>query len=334
MEKDVKIAELVIPEPRVERDRPAQELVTARLAQIPANQPPTLLAYLRAAESGADLDRLEKLIYIHREWENNEARKAFADAIAQFKRNPPEIYKNKHVKFKSERTGNITEYDHATHSEVTMKIVARLAAYGFSHRWLTTQPNGQVCVQCILTHRLGWSESQELTAPPDTSGLKSPVQAIASTRTLLERYTLLGATGLSAADLPDADDKADIPQVPQDVWIALGDASKEGESALRRMWEALNETTRDTIFESYAQDWSELKNAAKAADFRKAGMDAAHNMRRLINLDMEEHEVARQIQEENARLNKIPDLLNAAWDVLSSEERRAWRGWNDWRAKK
>lgn len=326
--------DLIIPDERVERERPAQELMTARIAQIPANQPPTLFAYLRAAESGADLDRLEKLMDLHTRWESNESRKAFITDMAEFKRNPPVIYKNKHVGFSSKDGRSRTDYDHATHSEVTMKIIAALAEHGFSHRWVTTQPNNQVCVTCIITHRLGHSESQELTAPPDTSGLKSPVQAIASTRTLLERYTLLGATGLSASDLPDADDRSDdkTPDVNPDVWTALGDASKEGEEQLRKMWGQLSDATTDIICEHYANDWSALKSQAAAVDATKKGVDVAHAMRRLMNQDLAEEVIAKQVADENSRLNRESRaLLEAAWNVLSSDERRAWKGWIDLR---
>ena len=47
---------------------------------------------------------------------------------------------------------------------------------------------------CQITHELGHSESVEMTAPPDDSGGKNTIQSIASTKTYLERYTLLAAT--------------------------------------------------------------------------------------------------------------------------------------------
>ncbi len=51
---------------------------------------------------------------------------------------------------------------------------------------------------CILTHELTHSERTSLTAKPDQSGKKNPIQAIASTVSYLQKYTLLAITGLAA----------------------------------------------------------------------------------------------------------------------------------------
>ena len=317
---------LLIPEARPERERPYQPPAVI-------NDVATVMQIIErmVREPAFDPERIKQMLDLKDRWQENEARKAFVADMAEFKRDPPKIYKNKHVGFDSRDGRSRTEYDHATHSEVTMKIVAALAGHGFSHRWVTTQPNGQVCVECIITHRLGHSESQSLTAPPDTSGLKSPVQAIASTRTLLERYTLLGATGLSAADLPDADDrvnKSDKPTVPEDVWLALSEAAQEGEASLRRMWETLSDATRDTIFDSFASDWSELKDKARRIDADRKGIDTATAMRQLMQKDIEESDLAAAICEENDRLNRDEiENLNTAWQILSAAERRAWKDW-------
>jgi hypothetical protein len=318
--------ELILPLERVERARPYSP------PAVQANDAATIMQIVERMmrESTFDPVAIREMLAIKKEYEADEARKAFTADMAEFKKNPPVIYKNKHVGFTSKRTGDSTSYDHATHSEVTLKIISGLAQHGFSHRWIPTQPNGQVCVTVVITHRLGHSESMDMTAPPDTSGNKSPVQAILSTKTLLERHLLLAATGLTAADMPDADDKEDKPTINPDVWTALGDASREGESELRKMWEKLSETTRDIIFEHYAEDWSALKNQAIAVDAKNKGVDVAHAMRRLMNQDLDEKIIAKQVAEENSRLNReAPELLNAAWQVLSSDERRAWKGWND-----
>ena len=44
---------------------------------------------------------------------------------------------------------------------------------------------------------MGYSESTELTADSDTSGTKNSIQAMGSTITYLQRYTLLSLTGLA-----------------------------------------------------------------------------------------------------------------------------------------
>ena len=74
-----------------------------------------------------------------------------------------------------------------------------------SYRFKThTEANGPVGVTCIISHRDGFSEENTLYAPADTSGKKNAIQAVGSTITYLQRYTLKAALGLAAAADDDA----------------------------------------------------------------------------------------------------------------------------------
>jgi len=181
----------------VRKERPSTEVMP-----IPEVTPMQMLAI--AVQQGADMAKLEKLMELQDRWENNQARKAYVAAMSAFKANPPTIVKNKHVEFEL-KTGGRTSYNHATHDEVTNKIIVALSPYGLSHSWIVRQADGFIFVRCRLTHELGYSEEVELFGPPDTSGVKSPIQQIASTVTLLQRYTLLAVTGLSTEELGKAD---------------------------------------------------------------------------------------------------------------------------------
>jgi hypothetical protein len=153
-----------------------------------------------AVEQGADIEKLEKLMALQERWEANQARKAYVEAMAAFKSNPPKILKDKHVEFKG------TKYDHATLGSICAIVIDALAKHGFSHRWETTQPeSGMIVVSCVLTHILGHSEATTLQAPPDNSGSKNAIQSIGSAVTYLQRYTLLAACGLATNDIPDDD---------------------------------------------------------------------------------------------------------------------------------
>lgn len=164
-----------------------------------------------ALDSNADLDRLERLMRLQQEWEANEARKAYVAAIAQFKKNPPVILKQKEVNF-TNNAGKRTNYMHATLADVTQPIIEGLAAVGISHRWDVEQPDGgMISVRCILTHEQGHSESVTMRAGRDDSGGKNAIQQVASTITYLERYTLLSITGLATHDMPDDDGRQSAP---------------------------------------------------------------------------------------------------------------------------
>lgn len=142
-----------------------------------------------------DVEKLSKLLEVKERWDAAEARKAFVAAMAEFKANPPQINKNRHVSFTTNR--GTTEYDHATLDHVCEVVSDALSKVGISHRWETEQTDSLIRVTCVLTHVLGHSERTTLAAPADDSGGKNRIQAIGSAVTYLQRYTLLSATGLA-----------------------------------------------------------------------------------------------------------------------------------------
>lgn len=174
------------------------------------------LAILQSAvDKGASLEQITALMGLAERYELNQDKKRFREAMVLFKLDPPKILKNKHVSFKTDK--GTTEYDHATLDAVCDQIVKRLAQSGITHRWVPSQPTGIVTVTCILS--LGvYSEETPLSATPDTSGGKNSIQAIASTVSYMERYSLLAATGM-ATGMPDNDGAGD-PQAAQDAIVA------------------------------------------------------------------------------------------------------------------
>jgi hypothetical protein len=168
----------------------------------------TPMAMLQMAVSqNADLDKLEKLMQLQERYEKNEARKAFTQALSDFKAVGITIGKDKHVKF-----GN-TEYNHATLGNICNILGAELSKYGLSYRWNTDQNEGKIKVTCVLMHVLGHSESVSLESGADSSGSKNSIQAIGSTVSYLQRYTLLAITGTATQEQDDDGEKFDIKDV-------------------------------------------------------------------------------------------------------------------------
>jgi hypothetical protein len=164
--------------------------------QVSPKTPMEMLAV--AVTRGATIDELAKLMDLQERWEKNEARKKFVEAMNAFKTNPPSITKNKTVTYGS--GDRATSYSHATLDHVCEAVTKGLSEHGISHRWKVDQDKDSIKVTCILTHDMGHSEETTLYGSPDTSGSKNSIQAIGSTVTYLERYTLLAATGLAAAN--------------------------------------------------------------------------------------------------------------------------------------
>lgn len=167
----------------------------------------------RAVSSGADIDVLEKLMGLQERWEQNEAKRAYNEAIAAARAEIPPIKKNRHVGFTSKRTQTDTSYDHEDLAEIARTVDPILSRHGLSYRWRTTsRPNEPVTVTCIVSHRLGYSEENTLSGPADNSGNKNPLQGIGSACTFLQRYTLKAALGIAAAN--DDDGRAAGDEVP------------------------------------------------------------------------------------------------------------------------
>lgn len=207
-------------------EMPAQSRAVAATS-APAT-PADIVLY--AMQKGADIAQIEKFMDLQMKWEADQARKAFVSDMAEFKKSPPEIVKDKLVAFSG------TSYMHATLGNVTEAIVAGLAAHGFSHRWDTDQSGAQITVTCILTHKLGHSERTTLSGAKDDSGKKNQIQQMASTITYLQRYTLLAATGVATKDQSDDDGAgAELDTTLADKWLlAVGNATTR--KALEIVW--------------------------------------------------------------------------------------------------
>jgi len=169
---------------------------------LPAAKTPLELAI----ESKASPSELLQFMELQKLWEANEAKKAYVVAMNEFKLNPPEIFKDKKVDYGEGKT----KYDHASLENVNAVIISSLAEHGFSHRWDTEQiDGGQIRVTCVITHILGHSEFTPLQSGADQSGGKNNIQAIGSTLTYLQRYTLLSATGLAVKGMDDDGKKSE-----------------------------------------------------------------------------------------------------------------------------
>lgn len=158
---------------------------------IPQANPMSMLAV--AVQKGMDLDTIKELRALQKEWEADEARKAFNNAFASFKAEAIQVIKNRTVD-----AGPLSGKKYAELFAVVNAITPALSRHGLSAAWkITKDDKDWIEVTCILKHALGHSDSVSMGGPPDTGGAKSPIQARASTVSYLERYTLKAITGVS-----------------------------------------------------------------------------------------------------------------------------------------
>lgn len=183
-----------------------------QLAAIQDSTQITPSAMLQLAQMpNANIENLGKLMEFQIQWEANEARKAFNKALGAFKAESLTVTKNNAVAF------NSTAYKHATLDNVCNTIVPALSRHGLSHRWDTNQDGKKITVTCILSHELGHSEKVALSSEADGSGNKNGIQAIGSTVSYLQRYTLLAATGTATTNQDDDGDASGEPKEPKET---------------------------------------------------------------------------------------------------------------------
>ena len=182
---------------------------------LPQHQTPNQLIAL-ALEKGADPATLEKLMDLQERWEAGNARKAYTAAMSGFKIEAPAIIaKNDQVDFTTAK--GRTHYNYANLGSIVQEITALMGKYSLSASWETKQDErDNIIVTCHITHAAGHRESVTLRGPADDSGNKNRIQAVGSTVTYLQRYTLLAVLGLATAEDPDGMPEPRTPiQQPQ-----------------------------------------------------------------------------------------------------------------------
>lgn len=176
-------------------------------AVIAAETPNHLIAL--ALDKGADPTTLSKLMDLQERWEAGQSRKAFVAAMTAFKQEAPAVLK-KHDRVDFQSSKGRTAYNYANLGSIVQEITAILGKHELSASWGTEQKGPDVTVTCNITHVAGHRESVTLTGPIDESGNKNRIQAVGSTVTYLQRYTLLAALGLATGE--DDDSRQGVPK--------------------------------------------------------------------------------------------------------------------------
>lgn len=210
-------------------------------------------------QQGKDPALIDKMIEWQERHEKKMALRAFDDAVANAKAEIKPILKNREVDFQSRREGaGRTQYEYEDLGAIAEHVDPILARYGLSYRHRPKQDGKNLTITCILSHRDGHREETSLTAPNDETGNKNSGQAIASTATLLQRYTLKLALGLATT----RDDDGHGASAPELI-------SKEQAETLDRELKAINATEEErTGFLRYLE--IEKLEELPASEFQRA----------------------------------------------------------------
>ncbi|GGA81861.1 hypothetical protein GCM10011385_40110 [Nitratireductor aestuarii] len=158
----------------------------------PAEMTPMQMAY-QLIQSGADFQSVREMMALSKELAADQAKRAFDAAVAAAKSEIGPVIKNAKG-HNSKAYANFAAYASA--------VDPVLSEHGLSYRFRTEQ-NDKITVTCVLSHKDGHSEENSISGPADTSGNKTAIQAIGSTLTYLQRYTLIQSLGLASAEDDD-----------------------------------------------------------------------------------------------------------------------------------
>jgi hypothetical protein len=223
----------------------------SEVAKIERIEPPQSTAITpmemidRAVQSGASVEALERLMALQERWEAGQGRKAYDAAISAAKAEIPPIIKNRVVDFTSQK--GRTNYKHEDLAQIAATIDPILSSHGLSYRFRTTQSDGGVSVTCIISHRDGYSEETTLTGAPDQSGNKNSIQAVGSTVTYLQRYTLKSALGLAAAQDDDAKGAVLVKKINADQFFAIQGLVEETGADVPKLLQFLGAETLEEL---------------------------------------------------------------------------------------
>ena len=239
-------------------ERTSQSLAVQQSGALAANSPAAMM--MQAMAQGADLAQIEKMMDLQDRWERKEAEKAYNAAFAAFKAEAVRIIKGRKV-----TDGPLRGKEYAELHDVVDAVTPALSRHGLSTAWkLTHDGKDWLEVTCTLRHVGGHSESVSMGGPPDAGGAKNALQARASTKSYLERYTLKAICGV--AEGGDDSDGNPPAAVPLEILAPARDAAMKGWAALAAHIKGLSPADRAALEpESYA-----LKKAAKAADEKGA----------------------------------------------------------------
>lgn len=216
-------------------------------------------------QRGAPLEEVERYMALYERWQARQAQTDFSAAIAGFKAESIRIIKNQTI-----GDGPMAGKRYADLFAVVDVVTPVLSKHGLSHSWkLTQDASDWIEVTCTLSHVGGHAETVSMGGPPDKSGAKNAIQSRASTKTYLERYTLLAILGLAAqgddddgrggtADTQQAGGETPVQRLIKDGMAkALG-----GQGELNKWWASLNARQRNEV----GKEFGAMKKRAREAE--------------------------------------------------------------------
>jgi hypothetical protein len=267
-----------------------------------------------ALEKGADPDTLSKLLDLQERWEAGEARKQYVTAMTAFKQEAPSVLKKcDRVDFTTAK--GRTFYNYANLGSIVQEITAIMGKHDLSASWGTAQDGRNVTVTCHITHVAGHRESVTLTGPIDESGNKNSIQAVGSTVTYLQRYTLLAALGLATGEDDDGRQGAGPGNPPGGHQPPIQEPGKKSESVADI--ETLRSEIDSMLLTMYSQQGAadKLEELTTWTDKKKSPPETVKGFRDVARMKHEKN-----IQITHGKVKKLYDEWLVAHPEYNQDE--------------
>jgi len=217
---------------------------------------------MAALANGASMEHMGQMLDLQERWERRQAEKDYNVAFANFKAEAVRVLKTTKVQL-----GPLAGKGYAELHTVVDAVTPALSRNGLSAAWkITKDEKDWLEVTCTLKHIGGHAESVSMGGPPDSGGAKNALQARASTKSYLERYTLKAICGVAEGGDDNDGNTAPRAEAPIELVAEARDAAMGGWKSLGEFIKSRTPEERTLLdSESYA-----LKKAAKSADEAKA----------------------------------------------------------------
>jgi hypothetical protein len=170
----------------------AKPIVRIPAGRSPVEPIPQQFDIARTALESGNVELFREATAFIRDTEIAAARKAFNNALADTRSELPIIEKNQQV------SGD-KGYWHEDLAQVVDTVTPILSKFGLFHRWkLHGKPGEPITVICVLSHRDGHQEENEISFSADTADGRTPIQNVKSAITYFERVTLMASLGLAS----------------------------------------------------------------------------------------------------------------------------------------
>lgn len=172
-----------------------------------------------AVEQNVDVDKLERLLDMQKEWQAQEAFRAYAEAMNRCQEEMPVVVKDK----KNEQTGSL----YARLERVAESIRPVYVKHGFSLDFTEDDSplEGHRRIICTATHIGGHQKQFRLDSKIDNVGAKgtpnkTDIQGLGSMCSYLRRYLTLMVFNITVAD-EDNDGNSHEPTMTGDMLLIL-----------------------------------------------------------------------------------------------------------------